>query len=94
MKNNTCFECLLACQSAFDNVKKIVTSILILAHYKQSIKTILEKDLSNYVSSEVLSQLDNNRLLYLVTFFFMNFNPLKCNYETYNIELLAIIRCF
>ena len=72
----------------------MVTKRLILAYYKQSVKTIVEIDSSNYVSSEVLSQLGDNRLLHSVVFFSKNFDSAECNYEIYNKELLAIIRGF
>ena len=54
----------------------------------------METDSSDYVSSGVFSQLGKNRLLYLVVFFFKNLNPAEYNYEIYDKELLAIIRCF
>ncbi len=72
----------------------MVTKALILAHYKQGVKAIVETDLSDYVSSGVLSQLGDDGLLYPIAFFSKNLNPVKCNYEIYNKELLAIIRCF
>ena len=66
----------------------------ILAYYKQGLRTIVETDSSDYVSSGVFSQLGEDGLLYLVTFFLKNLNPAECNYEIYDKELLAIIRCF
>ena len=45
----------------------------------------------DYVSGEIVSQLGENRLLYLITFFFENLNSLKYNYKIYDKELLAII---
>ena len=72
----------------------MVTKALILAHYKQGVKTIVETDSSDYVSSRVLSQLGDNGLLHPVVFFSKNLNPAECNYEIYDKELLAIIRSF
>ena len=72
----------------------MVTKAPIFAHYKQGVKTIVEMNLSNYVSSGVLSQLGDDGLLYLIAFFSKNLNPTECNYEIYDKELLAIIRCF
>ena len=66
----------------------------ILAHHKQGIKTIVETNSSDYVSSGVLSQLGDNGLLHPIAFFSKNLNPAECNNEIYNKELLAIIRCF
>ena len=72
----------------------MVTKAPIFAHHKQGIKTSVETDSSDYVSSGVFSQLADNGLLHPVAFFSKNFNPAECNYEIYNKELLAIIRCF
>ena len=72
----------------------MVTKAPILAHYKQGLRTIMEANSSDYVSSRVLFQLGKDRLLYLVAFFFKNLNPAECNYEIYDKELLAIIQCF
>ncbi len=40
------------------------------------------------------SLLGEDGLLHLVAFFSKNLNPVECNYEIYDKELLAIIRCF
>ena len=84
----------MACQLAFDSLKKMVTKAPILVYYKQSVNTIVETDLSNYISSKVFSQLGNDELLYSIAFFSKNLNLAKCNYEINDKELLAIIRCF
>ncbi len=84
----------MACQSAFDNLKKMVTKVLILTHYKQGLKTIMETDFSDVVSSEVFSQLGEDGLLYPIAFFSKNLNPAECNYKIYNKKLLAIIWYF
>lgn len=52
----------------------------------------MKRNFSNNISSGDFFQLGKNRLLYLITFFFKNFNLTKYNYEIYNKELLAIIR--
>ncbi len=72
----------------------MVTKAPIFAHYKQGVKTIVETDSSDYVSSRVVSQLDDDELLYLVAFFTKNLNFSEYNDEIYDKELLAIIRCF
>ena len=72
----------------------MVTEAPILAHYKQGLKTIVETDSFDYVSSGVLSQLGKDGLLHPVAFFSKNLNPAESNYEIYDKELLAIIRCF
>lgn len=70
------------------------TKAIIFAYYKQDIKIIMKTDLSNYVSSRVFLQLGDNRLLYLVAFFFKNHSLIEYNYEIYNKKLLAFIKSF
>ena len=72
----------------------MVTKAPILAHYKESIMTIVESDSSNYVSSRVFSLLDDGGLLHLIAFFSRNLIPVECNYEIYDMDLLAIIKYF
>ena len=91
-KKDIPFNWSLACQSAFDSLKKMVTKAPILAYYKQGVKTIVETNSSDYVSSGVFSQLGNDELLHPIAFFSKNLNPAKCNYKSYDKELLAIIR--
>ena len=54
----------------------------------------METDSSNYVNASVLFQLNNEDVLHLVAYFSRKMAPAKCNYEIYDKELLAIIRCF
>ena len=72
----------------------MVTEAPILAHYKQGLRTIVETDSSDYVSSGVFFQLGKDGLLHPVAFFSKNPNPAECNYKIYDKELLAIIWCF
>ena len=72
----------------------MVTEVPIFAHYKQSIKIIIKRNSSDYISSIIFFQLGNDWLLHFVTFFSKNFNLAKCNYKIYNKELSAIIKCF
>ena len=72
----------------------MVTKAPILAYYKQGLRIIVKNDSSNYINSGGFSQLGKDGLLYLMVFFFKNVNPVECNYEIYDKELLAIIQCF
>lgn len=53
----------------------------IFAYYKLSIKTIVEKNLFNSIDNRVFFQLDDNKLLYFIAFFLINFNFTKQKYE-------------
>ena len=53
----------------------------------------METDASDYVSTRVMSQHDDNGILHPVAFFSKKHTPIECNYEIYDKELMAIIRC-
>ena len=53
----------------------------------------METDSSDYVSGGVLFQKDKNGDLRPVAFFSKTMSPAECNYDIYDKELLAIIRC-
>ena len=54
----------------------------------------METHLSNYIGNEFFVQIEKDRLLYLIIFFFKNLNLIKYNYKIYNKNLLAIICYF
>jgi hypothetical protein len=54
----------------------------------------VEIDASDYVSTGVLSQYDNDGILHPVAFFSKMHSPAKCNYEIYDKELMAIVWAF
>jgi len=56
--------------------------------------SIVKTDLSNYITRGILSQYNEEGVLHSVAYFSKQLSPAKCNYEIYNKELLAIIRCF
>ena len=72
----------------------MVTKAPILAHYKLRVKIIIETDSFDYINSGVFSELGDDKLLYLIAFFSKNLNLIEYNYEIFNKEILAIIRCF
>jgi RNase H-like domain found in reverse transcriptase len=56
--------------------------------------SVIKADLSNYATEGILSQYNENGVLYPVAYFLKRLNLAKYNYKIYNKELLAIIRCF
>lgn len=82
-----------ACQAAFEEMKRLMTSAPVLRHYERSRPTVLETDSSDYVNGGVLSQADDDGVLHPVAFYSKNMVPAECNYEIYDKELLAIVRC-
>jgi hypothetical protein len=83
-----------ACQTAFDRLKHAFTTAPVLAPFDWEKEIILETDASDYVSAGVLSQYGDDGILRPVAFFSKKHSVTECNYEIYDKELLAIIRCF
>jgi RNase H-like domain found in reverse transcriptase len=83
-----------ACQIVFEILKDTFTSALILYYFDLFREIFVETDASDYISSGVLSQKDDQGVLYPVVFISKKYNPVEYNYEIYDKELLAIIRCF
>ena len=71
-----------------------MTKISILTHFNFELKTIIESDSSDYVSVEILFQKEKDDVVRFVAFFSKTLLSAECNYEIYDKELLAIIRCF
>jgi hypothetical protein len=82
------------CQIAFEQLKKRVTEAPVLSYFSPELETFLESDSSDYVSAGVLSQKGGDGLIRPVAYFSKTLSPAECNYEIYDKELLAIIRCF
>ncbi len=55
---------------------------------------MVEIDASNYVFEDILSQYDENEILYSVAYFSKKHNSVECNYEIYDKELMIIVRAF
>ena len=82
------------CQKAFDRLKTAFTEAPILAPFDWEREIILETDASDYVSAGVLPQYGDDGILRPVAFFSKKHSTTECNYEIYDKELLAIVRCF
>ena len=66
----------------------------ILARFDPDRLILVKTDASDYVLAGILSQRDDQGLLHPVAFFSKKHLPAECNYEIYDKELLAIVRCF
>ena len=93
-KKNTVFAWDSACDVAFRELKSRVLEAPILCHFDREKQCYLETDSSDTVNGGVLSQKQDDGLLHPIAFFSKNMSPAECNYEIYDKELLAIIRCF
>ena len=82
------------CQSAMDELKRAFISSPILVHYDPHKACLVETDASDFVSAGILSQRSDDGTLRPVAYFLKKHGPAECNYEIYNKELLAVVRCF
>jgi transposase InsO family protein len=80
-------------QQAFDQLKHSFTSTPTLAFFDYNRKTVLETDASDWASGGILSQYDDDGVLRPVAYFSNKHTAAECNYEIYDKELLAIIKC-
>ncbi len=81
-----------ACQMVFEQLKDAFTALSVLAYFDSEKAIILETDASDFISAGILSQyLEDGMTLQPVAYFSKKHTAAECNYEIYNIELLAII---
>ena len=80
-------------ESIFQTLKKNVIEVSILRHYDCSKSFVLKCDSFNWMFEKILSQLDEHDVLHSIAFFNKNILLVECNYEIYDKELFAIIRC-
>ena len=81
------------CQKSLELLKQRIVTAPVLQQFNRTQKAILETDSSDHVNAGVLSQYDDDKVLHPVAFYSKNMVPAECNYEIYDKELLAIIRC-
>ncbi len=94
IRKNTSFVWNKICVQVFDNLKKQVSSVLILRYFDLKRKAILKINALNYVKDEILSQYDNEKVLHLMTFYSKSMILAEINYHIYDKKLLVIIQCF
>jgi hypothetical protein len=82
------------CQESFDRLKTAFTTAPVLRHFDPQLPCVVEADSSDYCTGGILSQEDTEGVLRPVAYFSRRLAPAECNYEIYDKELLAIIRCF
>ncbi len=94
IRKNHLFSWIKNCQTTFNKLKKRVIETFVLSYFSFELKTFLELNSFDYVSIEVLSQKEDDDLIKSVIYFSKTLFSIECNYEIYDKELLAIIRCF
>ena len=84
------FEWLEDQEMSFEEMVYKFTTAPTLRHFDHSREGIIETDASDYVSTGVLSQRDDDGVLHPVAFFSKKHAPAECNYDMYNTELMVI----
>jgi hypothetical protein len=67
---------------------------VILRHFDLDRFIIVEIDVFDYVSSDILSQYDDEEIFHFVFYFSKKHNSIECNYEIYDKKLTTIVRYF
>ena len=82
------------CKKAFIYLKIIFITAFVLQHFNPNQINVVETNLSDYVTGNILSKYNEERVLHSMAYFLKQLSLAKFNYKIYNKELLAIIRCF
>lgn len=92
-RKNQRFEWTTAADDAFRLLKEMFISAPVLMQFDPDRETVLEVDSSGYVTGGLLSQYDDKGTLRPCAYFSQKNTPAECNYEIYDKELLAIVKC-
>lgn len=82
------------CQTAFDALKKAITSEPVLTIFDPEKPTELETDASDYAIAGQIGQRDEQGRLKPIAFFSAKLKGPELNYPIYDKEFMAIVRCF
>jgi len=77
----------------FDELKRVFTTRPVLAALDLDKEFRVEADISNYATRGVLSMKCSNELWRPVAFISKSLSDIERNYEIYDKEMLAIVRC-
>ena len=78
---------------AFVRLKKMFITAPVLALFDAERETIAEVDASKWCVGGTLYQVDDEGVIRPCAFFSKKNSPAECNYEIYDKEMLAIVRC-
>jgi len=79
-------------QLASERMVTAFTTVLALNHFDHEREVIIETDASDYVSTGVFSQHDDEAVLHPVAYYSKKYLLAECNYDMYENELMAIIK--
>jgi hypothetical protein len=81
------------CEQAFQKLKVMFTEAPILVRFDPDLETIVETDSSGWCIGGTLLQLQPGGMFHPCAYFSKKNSPAECNYEIYDKEMLAIVRC-
>ena len=87
----------LKAKASFSYLKKAFTTALILRHFDLVLKVMVKTDASGFAITGILSQLFGtgaDSRWHLVAFYSKKLSNIESRYNTYNIELIAIVMAF
>jgi hypothetical protein len=93
-KKDTPFKWTDRCNDAFESLKLAFVSAPVLGHFDPDLEIFVEADASDFVSAGVISQKGKDGVRRPIAYMSKKHNPAECNYEIYDKELMAIVRCF
>ena len=80
-------------QKAFDELKRVFMTRLVLAAPDLNKEFRVEANASNYATGGVLSMKGSNELWRPVAFISKSLSDTKRNYEIYDKEILVVVKC-
>jgi RNase H-like domain found in reverse transcriptase len=83
-----------SCKLAFLILEQAFISALVLTHYKPGCPLVIKTNASNYALAAILSQVESNGKIHLVTYLSQTFSDTELNYDTHDKELMAIYEAF
>jgi hypothetical protein len=81
------------CKKAFKELKRLMTTALILRIFDPERESTLETDALDKAIGGYLKQKDDNGKLHPIAFYSRKITKLESNYDVYDKEMLAIVEC-
>src|SRR6202041_1178001 len=69
------------CKKAFTYLKVIFTTAPILQYFNPNQISVVEANSSNYITEDILSQYNKDRVLHPIAYFLKQLSPAKYNYK-------------
>ncbi len=93
-KKTGSFEWSKGAAKAFDYLKKVFMTALILVHIDSELKNWMKTDASEHTVTEIYSQLQTSEQWHPVTYWLQKLFSAEESYETHDLELLVFVEAF